>query len=65
MEENIKTYITKVSSFPVDGQVYLGIEVPEGFIIDMNLIEGEHLQWDINTDEHTATLTKTKFVDNN
>jgi len=65
MEENmIKTYHTKTSAYnlgPSEDPI-LGIEVPAGFIEDLDLKVNEILKWTIDTEAKTATITKENII---
>lgn len=60
----IKEYITKTSNFSLDDDPIIGIEVPSGFIDDLDLKINEVLMWSINTDTRTATITKKNIIIN-
>lgn len=61
------TYITKVTQYNLDeGEApILGIEVPENFITDLDLKVNEILEWGIDSDSKTATITKKNIIINN
>lgn len=53
-------YETMVASFSLDTDEvpYLGIDVPEQLITDLNLKAGDKLRWEIDPTTQTAILTK-------
>jgi antitoxin component of MazEF toxin-antitoxin module len=55
----MQKWVTKVVS--EDGA--LGILIPEALMKELNLLEGELLEWSVNEDY--ATMRKIKIVDNN
>ena len=54
----MQKWVTKVIA---DGDS-VGILIPEGLMKELNLIEGEVLEWTVNEDY--ATMKKIKYVDN-
>lgn len=65
VEMAIKKYSTKVTSFDFDpDNKVLSVEVPEQFIIDLDLHENEILEWEIDDEARVATITKTKLIIN-
>lgn len=60
------TYITKTSNYTLDpnDEPILGIEVPEGFIKDLDLHVNEVLKWVIDPDKKTAMITKENIIIN-
>lgn len=61
-----KTYTTKVTRYNLaeDENPILGIEVPYAFIDDLDLKENELLNWEIDLETRTATITKTNIIIN-
>jgi len=55
----MQKWVTKVVA--EDGA--LGILIPEALMKELNLLEGELLEWTVNEDY--ATMRKIKIVDNN
>ena len=55
----MQKWVTKVVA--EDGVV--GILIPEALMKELNLLEGELLEWTVNEDY--ATMRKIKIVDNN
>ena len=55
----MQKWVTKVVA--EDGVV--GILIPEALMKELNLLEGELLEWTVNEDY--ATMIKIKIVDNN
>jgi hypothetical protein len=65
MEINMKQYTTQVVSYGLDDQTsVLGFEVPEELMQDLQLKENEILQWEVDPESQTATITKTKIIIN-
>ena len=61
----INKYVTKISSFNFDeDNKVLSVEVPEEFITDLDLHEGEVLEWEIDTETKSAKISKTKIIIN-
>lgn len=59
----INKYVTKISSFNFDeNNKVLSVEVPEEFITDLDLHEGEVLEWEIDTESKQATIRKTNLI---
>lgn len=60
------TYYTQVTSFKIDPDqpAFLSIEVPEGFLKDLDLKENEILKWEIDPESQTAVITKEKIIIN-
>lgn len=63
----IKTYVTKVTAYNLeldDQQFYLGVEVPYGFLEDLDLKVNEVLKWEIDTETQTAKISKERIIIN-
>lgn len=54
----MQKWVTKVIA---EGDT-VGLLIPEGLMKELNLIEGEVLEWTVNEDY--ATMKKIKYVDN-
>jgi len=55
-----KTYLSKVETT----EHGLSIIFPEELLNELNLLEGEHLQWEFVDDDSKVIVTKVKFIDN-
>lgn len=62
----IKVYHTKTANYTMDpsDEPIIGIEVPEGFITDLDLHVNEILKWEIDTEKRTALITKENIIIN-
>lgn len=59
-------YTTKVVNYSLDAsdEPILGVEVPHGFLVDLDLKVNEILVWDIDPETRTATITKQNIIIN-
>ena len=58
----INTYATRVSLVDHEGETYIGIDMPPELLQDMDLQANEILDWSIDTDTKTVTITKKNVI---
>jgi hypothetical protein len=55
-------FTTKVKSFKVGEEEYLGIDVPIDFITELGLVENEALDWEVDTESKVITIRKSGII---
>lgn len=58
------TYMTRVTMVSLEGKEYPAIEIPAGLLEELQLVEGEILEWEIDPETNEVSFRKKNMIIN-